>query len=632
MSATHLSPEQSSALFDLLTHHATYDEISQFKSPTAMQQYGPPFQDTKTTSTPILQSLLSKFILPLPGLRDVSPDFWKVRVENMIEELAAANLSESYDKGVLGIRKTLATAISALIEYPARGCYGGIQKDESAFKDQHFDHTKPDDVLRAWYVFMQQLVYGDLFDKLFAKAAETDDLRQHDSLVQAAHEFVVVNLASFMHYTLVVSPEGPSLLRMVENVHKLAPYVLMRQTLRVGNVATMINGMVRLMLAKVSVGSLTNWMGISSGADEGMNLMQQIISTVLGWDKKELKKRLEKIEKDKDAPSKEQREALREWMDQSRQEQEECRRRSQEQSMSIVSTILSLSSASPDLNEKQHKLALEFLSLSLAVRDRNKIIDVLCHHSPDHLTQAVRDGVSAYEPMIRQVHQAVDLSATVADFQAFMDDMIKVAKPKKEGKPPSVEDFVHLLHSHMGASHRFIHQVAKNGKEVTQWFKDYVHKVTANFKQQHSPSIFESLSTAFDGLKPEDQDKVRKEVDASRKYLDELYASSAARISDVISNKASTPYGPGAYLARWQELLDSTLVTPETAKGPVRTGASASVKQEARRDVDGEVKESGVEIKQADKIVGDKTPEAPSSETTIKLLAPKFRELLLSAK
>lgn len=226
-------------MFDLLTHHATYDEICHFKTPAAIQEYGPPFQDTKKTTSPILQSLLSKFILPLPGLRDVSPDFWKVRIENIIEELAAAKLSESYDKGVLGIRKTLATAISALIEYPARGCYGGIKKDESALKDQHFDPTKPDDVLRAWYVFMQQLVYGDLFEKLFAKAAETDDLSKHDSLVQAAHEFVVVkyasssdvpcwsllltchSLASFMHYTLVVSPEGPSLLRMVENVHKL---------------------------------------------------------------------------------------------------------------------------------------------------------------------------------------------------------------------------------------------------------------------------------------------------------------------------------------------------------------------------------------------------------------------------
>lgn len=49
----------------------------------------------------------------------------------------------------------------------------------------------------------------------------------------------------------------------------------MRQTLRIGNVATMLNGMVRLMLAKVSMGSVTNFLGLSTGADEGMNLLQQ---------------------------------------------------------------------------------------------------------------------------------------------------------------------------------------------------------------------------------------------------------------------------------------------------------------------------------------------------------------------
>jgi hypothetical protein len=195
MATTHLSQEQSSALFDLLTHHATYYEICRFKARSAIREYGTPFQDSKKTSSPILQSLLSKFILPLPGLRDISPDFWKIRVENIIEGLAVANLSESYDKGVLGIRKTLATAISALIEYPARGCWGGVKKDESAFNDAHFDPANPDHVLRAWHVFMQQLVYGDLFDRLFTRAAETDDLSKHDSLVQAAHEFVVVKYA-----------------------------------------------------------------------------------------------------------------------------------------------------------------------------------------------------------------------------------------------------------------------------------------------------------------------------------------------------------------------------------------------------------------------------------------------------
>lgn len=77
-----------------------------------------------------------------------------------------------------------------------------------------------------------------------------------------------------MHHILVVSPDGQALLRILANVHKLVPYSIIRQTLRVGNAATMINGMVRLVLAKFSVGTLTNWVGISKNADEGMNLLQ----------------------------------------------------------------------------------------------------------------------------------------------------------------------------------------------------------------------------------------------------------------------------------------------------------------------------------------------------------------------
>lgn len=81
-----------------------------------------------------------------------------------------------------------------------------------------------------------------------------------------------------MHYTLVLSPEGPSLLRMIESVHGLIPYMLVRQTLKVGNVATMLSGVMRIVLAKASVASVTNWIGLSSGADEGMNLLQQYVS------------------------------------------------------------------------------------------------------------------------------------------------------------------------------------------------------------------------------------------------------------------------------------------------------------------------------------------------------------------
>ncbi len=187
-----LTAEQSHALFDILTHHETYKEIQDFKFPGAIRKYGPPFQDdTSTSASPILQILLSKFVLKLPGMRDVTPAFWKVQVEDLIQELAEAELSESYDKGVLGVRKTLATAISALIEYPSRGCLAGVEKREIDEK-RSYDLNNPDDVLQSWQDCLQALVYGDLIDEIFQKAAETDDLNQHGTLVRGMHEFIVV--------------------------------------------------------------------------------------------------------------------------------------------------------------------------------------------------------------------------------------------------------------------------------------------------------------------------------------------------------------------------------------------------------------------------------------------------------
>ena len=80
-----------------------------------------------------------------------------------------------------------------------------------------------------------------------------------------------------MHYTLVLSPKGQSLLGLIDNANKLVPYTLIRQTFKIGNVASMINAMIKVVLAKMSMGSVTNWMGWTSDANEGMNLLQKYV-------------------------------------------------------------------------------------------------------------------------------------------------------------------------------------------------------------------------------------------------------------------------------------------------------------------------------------------------------------------
>ena len=77
-----------------------------------------------------------------------------------------------------------------------------------------------------------------------------------------------------MHYALVLSPKSQYLLMLIDNTNKLVPYAVIKQTLRIGNVASMISAMMKVLLAKMSVATLTNWMGWTQTADEGMNLMQ----------------------------------------------------------------------------------------------------------------------------------------------------------------------------------------------------------------------------------------------------------------------------------------------------------------------------------------------------------------------
>ena len=442
-----------------------------------------------------------------------------------------------------------------------------------------------------------------------------------------------------MHYTLILSPEGSNLLRMMENIHRLLPYTLLRQTLKIGNVATMLSALMKVILAKASVSMVTNWIGLTSGANEGMNLLQQIVSQVLSWEMRDLRNRSDKIERSNaDAtPPKAVREALRSWAN-SRQRQEhiECRRMSRDQQMSIVAVILALSPgglSADDLTEAQHSAAQTFLTLQLSIRDRKEIIRVLCDRNPDHLTAALQEGVAAYTPMIRRVHRAVNLADTMWDFERFVTDLLKTARPwaggKNDSKTPAVEDFVDLLHRHQTSCHKFLHQVAKNDKEVLNWWREYVKGVIRHFRSGEAPPSSQSvvpdavvagglqkrLEAKFDYLSIEDQENAKSELDAHARYLSELHAASEARIAAVIRRTRTTPFGPGAYLARWQDLLDQTPITPATAHGAVRYGSR-------------EIAKVGDQGSEESKSGSQQMPRAPDVTRVIETFSPEFRRAL----
>lgn len=194
MSDPALTPAQTHALFDILIHHQLYSEIEAFKYPQAIDQYGYPFHkaDGVQTRAPLLQNMLNKFVMRLPGLKNVGLEFWQDKVGVLVKKLGDAELSESYDKGAIGARKALATAISSLLEYVARGMLGGYPAGQRQAAGREYNTSKPEDLHQAWDDGMRELIFGDLLDELFEKVAQSGKLEQHSSLVQAAHEYILL--------------------------------------------------------------------------------------------------------------------------------------------------------------------------------------------------------------------------------------------------------------------------------------------------------------------------------------------------------------------------------------------------------------------------------------------------------
>lgn len=210
-----------------------------------------------------------------------------------------------------------------------------------------------------------------------------------------------------------------------------------------------------------------------------------------------------------------------------------------------------------------------------------------------------------------------------------------------DARVPTVEDYVTLLQKHQGSSHKFIHQVLKNGKELSEWYRDYATHAAKQYRQNHSLNMNENqvgaaaagdftphLEFLISTFSISDRSIILQEISAHASYLSSLTITSTNSMRTIIRNlsagKSETSHGPGMYLSRWQSLMDETLITPAASKCAVRSGKSESVRAATTVDIDGEEKASAANVKEMDEAVA--TP--PDVRKTVDLLAPGFREIL----
>jgi hypothetical protein len=428
-----------------------------------------------------------------------------------------------------------------------------------------------------------------------------------------------------------MSPEGQYLLKLMENVHNLIPYKMVKQTLRVGNAATMISGMMRLLLAKLSVASITNWVGLTNNADDGMNLLQRIISLTLSWDSAEFKKSAERIEKERQGE--EALVAIKEFVAETKGVHGGVRDVSIAEKRSIVTAIL-IAKGNSDaltLSDDDHADYLEYYSALLSVHDREAITTALCRQPPDLFTQMVRDVIAAYDPIIRDVHAKVDLREHLEAGQGFIDDFIKASKPKKDGTPASVADYVELLMRNRGLMYRWINALGGSCPGVWEQCREWGIKTFAKFRQEEGEQGLEGrMKKLFAELPKEKQDEVVKALDEHATYLQRLKDLSRKRLQNIIDETTSKPSadasaGPGMYLARWQDILDTTPITPAQPTGPLRSGKEVKHTMTMGKSGVADAAAAGKEVR---KKVEDEAPKRPDVAVVVEALGDGFKGVL----
>ncbi len=335
----------------------------------------------------------------------------------------------------------------------------------------------------------------------------------------------------------------------------------------------------------------------------------RIIWLVLSWDASEFRKAADAIEKAKgpSSPSKAQLAAIKAYLKQPRDEHDDTRKDSLQTAKSIVVAILERSKPDllPSLSETQHAQCLEYLSALLAARDRDEIANALCRQNPDLFTQAIKDAVASFEPMIRSIHQHVDLREHVSAAEGFIAEFIHVSKAKKsssgllgslkasaskrdpsETSAPSVEDYVILLRNNRQLVYNWLHQLASQCPEIRADFCAWAKETIKLFRQStppvpdpasppdpHTPrarpgaagSLSAPLQDLFASLPPATRSRILPTISAHATYLSTLETLSLARMQHILDNMPPNPTAATTTITTSASTPTTPTLTPSSA-------------------------------------------------------------------
>ena len=406
-----------------------------------------------------------------------------------------------------------------------------------------------------------------------------------------------------------------------------------------------------------------------------------IISLVLSWDTAEFRKSIDRIERAPNGPSKAHLAAIRQFIVKPREEHDAVRDYSMNTPTSMVAAILASSSKPLEpLSPVQHSQCFEYYVALMAVHDRDAIAKVICRQNPDLFTGLIRDAVGTFDHMIRTIHEKIDLREHVAAGEAFITDLLHTSKPKPlreisssdssqktfRTRAPSIEDYVSLLRRNRHLLYNWLHQFASQCPSIRDEFRAWAKEAVKLFRQSQRPlnpstleetplvtdttrqggaagALSSNLQLLYAALPNANKAPVITAIDAHAAYLTNLGRLSLERMQRILDDmptggvlavdedaraSRASICGPGMFLARWQQLLDDAVVTPETPDGGLRRGKDVKGALAQGKTVSAAVQD-GWDPQGLAALAEREMPAPPDVGVVVEALGGEFRALVV---
>jgi hypothetical protein len=566
MSDTHkLSTEQKATLFHFLCQEEALLEFTSLKIPGRIAALGRPFLPNSkypdAASSPLLERCVRHFVLTetLPGFSQVKDDskFWGSQVQGILERMAESNLSDSYDKGKVSKRKTLGMAVSVFLSNIARGLFGkiptsaevAVARAEQGEKPYERVKRKEDldarSLLAEWQAWKRDMVHEDHLETILTLIKDSVPCEEWPIEHYPAALYVKLTIASLLHYIFVASLDGPDILSILSRLHEKIPYWTIRQSLKIPYAPGMISGLSKMFLAKSMFGK--------------SNLMQSLISYILGGDQSRLEKSIAEIEKASPSMNPTYKSRLDSYVYHTAREQQTAwRNQSMKSGQSIVAIIL----GTTQIDDAEHQILLKYLELQLARRDRVELINILT--GDDTLTSLVRTVLDIFFGIISELHKAVDLPTGLGAAQSFIGALIACSE-----KPDvTLGDFIELVDRYECEFIKFGHQILRNSSSLTSGYTEWYHHCLTAYR---GDPVLE-LEMAIAKMDESKRKGIIAQIDAYRKYLEAKESDSEDRLENMLrarkSNSASDcQLGFGSWLSILQDVQLDARVTPQQPQG-----------------------------------------------------------------